>query len=147
MPRFISEEDIMGPFKLFNRDFRLGNILVDKNWTITAVLDGEFSNMGCGQLACSPPSLLSSAELFAWDDQENIVERRLESEFKNNFDAFILLVREEEDLRGMDHSFSRQMSQYLEDGTLWFNLLVEEYMIWEHLLERVYQNIDKSIEF
>lgn len=57
MPRFVSDEDIIGPFKLCNRDFRLGNILVDKNWTITAVLDWEFSNVGPVQLACSPPSL------------------------------------------------------------------------------------------
>ncbi|KUJ14126.1 uncharacterized protein LY89DRAFT_736174 [Mollisia scopiformis] len=127
MPRFVSEEDITGPFKLLNRDFRLGNILVDKNWKITAVLDWVFSNVGPSQLA----------ELFAWDDQEDMVKHKLEREFKNKFDAFILLVREEEDRRGMDDSFSRRMSQYLEDGTLWFNLPIEEYMIWEHLLERV----------
>lgn len=77
-----------------------------------------------------------------------MVKRRLESEFKNNFDVFILLViSEEEDLRGTDHPFSRRMSQYLVDGTLWFNLLVEEYLIWEHLLERTCESIDKSMEF
>lgn len=110
---FASKHDNL--FRLFCDDLRFGNILVDKSYTIVAILDWEFCYAAPSTFLCSPPWWLIGTEPFEWSNRD------LEN-YDAKLDVFLKLLEEEEG----GHTLSSLMREFRRDGTFWYNLALRE---------------------
>jgi hypothetical protein len=63
-----------GPFFLFNLDLHSGNVTVNRNWQVAAILDWEFASSVPIEIAFSPPRCIM--------DRHHVDEMRPNSDYK-----------------------------------------------------------------
>ncbi|RDL31365.1 uncharacterized protein BP5553_09574 [Venustampulla echinocandica] len=82
-PGLSSAPDTRGPFHLWCDDLRGGNILVDKDLRVAALIDWEFAYVGPAQFALDPPWWLLLEEPECWpggiQEWSKIYDQRLET--------------------------------------------------------------------
>lgn len=108
-----------GGFLLFNDDMRFGNIIVDKDSHILAVLDWEFSYSAPASFLQSPPSWLIGLEPFEFEEDDL-------RDYDQKLDLFIELLSREEGEAHCGNDLSTAMRKFRDDGTFWFNIAVRE---------------------
>jgi hypothetical protein len=131
--QFVSRQFDQGPFKLFCDDFRPGNILVDENLQITAVLDWEWCYAAPYQFLYSPPCWLLLKPPVDWRD-DYMEDVDLLDRYMPKFELFVRVLEEQENKRiqrtgslssqSIDNRpprMSTLMRQSMADGTFWFN--------------------------
>jgi len=123
IPYFVAPEYDSGPFKLLCDDFHPGNILVNNDMEVVAVIDWEWTYAGPYQFVYSPPPWLILENPTSWTD-------RSEALYKAKFPLFLRALEEEEVRRGTrlppEHRMSGLMRRSVEDGKFWFNELIRE---------------------
>lgn len=106
-------------FRLFCDDLRFGNILVDKSYTIVAVIDWEFCYAAPATFLCSPPWWFTGTEPFEWNDHDLV-------DYNANLEVFLKLLEEEEGCYALGDTLSSLMRESRRDGTFWYNLAIWE---------------------
>jgi hypothetical protein len=122
-----------GPFVLRCEGMRFGNMLVDEDFNITAILDWEWSYTAPKQMLHSPPRWLIIRRPMHWSTRAPW-EDSCSARYLECFDMFIEILAEEEITRGKKWRFnqgegdgdrlSRLMSNSLKSGILWFHELL-----------------------
>ena len=151
LPRFVDPAWDAGPFTLRCDGMRFGNMLVDENYNITAVLDWEWSYTAPKQMQFSPPRWLILRRPMHWNTRApwlDVCSRR----YVERFNIFVKIMAKEEDdkaqtqprdKRGTDgESLSRLMRDSMERGLLWFHELLLAPSA--HSNEAVWNMVDES---
>ncbi|KAH9216250.1 hypothetical protein DL95DRAFT_522797 [Leptodontidium sp. 2 PMI_412] len=121
----VKTEFLHGPFKLYNPDIRLGNMIAGADYEIKAIIDWDFCYIAPAQFLYSPPLGLTPFDMLECNDDELEV-------FKSGFNKFIRV------LRGKDAVLSGLMEECMDDGTFWYNQAVQESTFWQSMLERLW---------
>lgn len=124
-PQMVKAEFLRGPFKLYNPDIRLGNIIADADYKIKAFIDWDFCYVAPAQFLFSPPLGLAPFDMLECNDDE------LEA-FKGWFNEFIMV------LKGKDAVLSGLMEESMDNGTFWYNQAVQESTFWQSMLKRLW---------
>ncbi|WEW61117.1 hypothetical protein PRK78_006606 [Emydomyces testavorans] len=143
MPHFFSPEFREGPFVLTLTDLHRSNILVDKDWNITCIIDLEF--------ACSRPiQMLHPPEWLtghAVDQIDSTAYDTIRQEFMNVFEG-------EEKQFCFDDStrLSSIMNQGWQTGTFWFSLALQSptglfAIFYDHIQPRFAKGQDRFGNF
>jgi hypothetical protein len=133
LPELVDPAWDAGPFVLRCEGMRFGNMLVDENFNITAVLDWEWAYSAPKQMLHSPPRWLIIRRPIHWNTRAPW-EDSCSARYLECFDIFIKILAEEEDIRaktwpldkrGRDGDrLPRLMSDSLKSGILWFHELL-----------------------
>ena len=167
VPRFVDPVWDTGPFMLRCEGMRFGNMLVDVDYNITAVLDWEWSYTAPMQMLYSPPRWLIIRRPMQW----NIRAPREDYCFARYIDCFarfVEILAEEEHARAQlwpsgktstsDYRLARLMRDSLESGILWFHELLlapsahDNEAVWEKVEQLVMEEdenpevLDKEVE-
>ncbi|ELR04272.1 hypothetical protein GMDG_06672 [Pseudogymnoascus destructans 20631-21] len=67
-PQMVKAEFLRGPFKLYNPDIRLGNIIADADYKIKAFIDWDFCYVAPAQFLFSPPLGLTPLDMLECND-------------------------------------------------------------------------------
>jgi hypothetical protein len=121
----VKAEFLRGPYKLYNPDIRLGNIIADTDYNIKAFIDWDFCYIAPAQFLYSPPLGLTPLDMLECNDDE------LEA-FKAGFNKFIMVLREK------DAVLSGLMEECMDNGTFWYNQAVQEPTFWQSMLKRLW---------
>lgn len=124
-PQMVKSEFLHGPFKLYNPDIRLGNIIADADFEIKAFIDWDFCFVAPAQFLYSPPLGLTPVDILECNDDELEV-------FKAGFEKFIMVLREK------DAVLSGLMEECMNNGTFWYNQAVQEPTFWQSMLKRLW---------
>jgi hypothetical protein len=124
-PQMVKAEFLRGPYKLYNPDIRLGNIIADADYNIKAFIDWDFCYIAPAQFLYSPPLGLTPLDMLECNDGE------LEA-FKAGFNKFIMVLREK------DAVLSGLMQECMDNGTFWYNQAVQEPTFWQSMLGRLW---------
>lgn len=106
-PHMVKAEFLQGPFKLYNPDIRLGNIIADADYKIKAFIDWDFCYVEPAQFLYSPPLGLTPLDILECSDDE------LEA-FKAELNKFIVV------LEGKDAVLSGLIEECMDNGTFWY---------------------------
>lgn len=133
LPKLVDPAWDAGFFVLRCEGMRFGNMLVDENFNITAVLDWEWSYTAPKQMLHSPPRWLIIRRPMHWNTSapwEDVCSAR----YLQCFDMFIKILSEEEEIRDKERAakkrgwdgnrLSRLMSDSLKSGIFWFHELL-----------------------
>lgn len=112
---------------LFNDDLRFGNILVDKNFNIVALIDWEFCYSGPAIFHQSPPSWIIGRDPFEWDNEDA-------KNFSKHLSVLVSMIKEEETHRGCGTTLSTRMQRSWDDGTFWLTVALREYRFLEEIM-------------
>jgi hypothetical protein len=123
-PDMVKAQFLHGPFKLYNPDIRLGNMIADANYEIKFI-DWDFCYIAPAQFLYNPPLGLTPLDMLGCTDDE------LES-FKVEFSKFIMILKDK------DAVFSALMEGCMGDGTFWYNQAVQEPEFWPAMLNRLW---------
>ena len=118
-----SDED---RFLLFNDDMRFGNMIVDDDYNILAIIDWEFCYAAPSSFLESPPTWLIGSEPFEWEGIQEY-ERRLQ--------MFLELLEDEENAAGLDCRLSTSMRRSWADGTFWYNVAAREPLLLSKIMK------------
>jgi hypothetical protein len=139
-PSFVHQHCRRGPFKLYCDDFRPGNMLVDADLNIKAVLDWEFSYAAPVQFLYSPPRWLLLKEPQRWEkEHQSLVER-----YRSKLEIFLRVLERQESLRPEDKRpfppFAKLMRESMDDMTFWYHEIARnsfdaDYLFWSWLDE------------
>jgi hypothetical protein len=124
-PQMVKDEYLRGPFKLYNPDIRLGNIIADVDLKIKAFIDWHFCYVAPAQFLYSPPLGLTPLDMLECNDDE------LEA-FRVGFNKFIVVLREK------DAVLPGLMEECMDNGTFWYNQAVQEATFWQSMLKRLW---------
>ena len=108
----VKAEFLHRPFKLYNPDIRLRNIIADADYETKAFIDWDFCYIAPAQFLYSPPLGLTPSDMLECNDDG------LES-FKGGFNKFITVLREK------DAVLSRLMEECIGNGTFRYNQAVQ----------------------
>ena len=133
IPELVDPAWDAGPFMLRCEGMRFGNMLVDENFNITAVLDWEWSYSAPKQMLHSPPRWLIIRRPMHWDTRAPW-EDSCSARYLECFTIFVKILAEEEEIRAKTWPLSKRrrdgdrlarlMSESLESGILWFHELL-----------------------
>ncbi|KAG4434269.1 hypothetical protein IFR05_010259 [Cadophora sp. M221] len=124
-PQMVKAEFLKGPFKLYNPDIRLGNMIAVADYEIKAVIDWDFGYVAPAQFLYGPPLGLTLLDMLECSDDD------LEA-FKAGFNKFIRVLREK------DATLSGLMEECMDNGTFWYNQAVQESKFWQSMLKRLW---------
>jgi hypothetical protein len=132
IPQFVNREYNGGPFVLCHGDLHQGNLLVDDELRIVAVLDWEWSCVLPIQVACLPPICLSPLKV------ENLALGEGRNEFIEAADCFLDHLSDREYAIVGDRTVSKTLQQMMSNGGYWFGLAIQdiycfEYLFWDNL--------------
>ncbi|KAL5338014.1 kinase-like domain-containing protein [Aspergillus crustosus] len=142
-----------GPFKLWCDDFRPGNILLNKELKITAVVDWEFTYAAPVEFSFAPPWWLLIEKPEYWpqglDDWCSEYERRLQT--------FLSAMRDQED-KAIEQGWlkrtqrlSRAMQDSWESGDFWIayaarNSFAFDLVYWHKIDQRFFGRTSSPID-
>lgn len=124
-PQIVKAEFLRGPYKLYNPDIRLRNIIADADYNIKAFIDQDFCYITPAQFLYDPPLSLIPLDILECNDDE------LEA-FKARFNKFIMVLREK------DAVLSGLMEECMDNGTFWYNQAVQELTFQQSMLKRLW---------
>ena len=125
-PQMAKDDFLHGPFKLYNPDIRLGNMIADSDYNIKAFIDWDFTTVAPAQFLYSPPLGLTPLDMLGCSDEEFEV-------YKLYLKIFIDVLREK------DAVFSGLMEECMDNGTFWYNQAVQEAEFWQPMLQRLWK--------
>lgn len=141
-----------GPFVLRCEGMRFGNMLVDEDFNITAVLDWEWSYSAPRQLLHSPPRWLIVRRPLHWNTRAPWGDS-CSARYHECFEIFIRILAEEENIRAKERSpgkngkngdrLSHLMSNSLESGIFWLHELLLAPSA--HSNEALWEKVEKSV--
>ena len=137
IPQFICREENAGPFKLTCDDFCPGNILVDDNLQIVAVIDWEFCYAAPVQFSTSPPWWLLLRKPADWLHSKGPED--FLKEYVPKVELFLQIMEQREEARARTPTerplsrLSGRMRQSMDDKTVWFNMAARKSYGFENL--------------
>lgn len=143
-----------GPFHVWCDDFRPGNILVDKDCRILAVIDWEFTYAAPTEFTYNPPWWLLPETPEYWfrgiKDWSKVYEPRLETFLR------VLARREQASIdRGIlkeENVLSRRMRENWESGQFWIDYAARrswafDVIFWTHIDRKFFGGNGKGEEY
>ncbi|KAF1347170.1 hypothetical protein BDV97DRAFT_401031 [Delphinella strobiligena] len=114
---------------LFNDDLRLGNILIDDDFNIVALIDWEYSYVAPTIFTHATPWWIIGREPFEWEDQDM-------ADYSERLGMLVGFIRDAESSGGHEDTLSSNMQRCWEDGTFWLAVALREFRFLKETMAR-----------
>ncbi|KAM5497227.1 hypothetical protein McanMca71_004341 [Microsporum canis] len=122
-------------FHLYCDDLRPSNVLVDSDFSVTAVIDWEYTYFAPAEFTHAAPWWLLFESPEAWEsDLTRFLDR-----YRPRLDLFLSVLRKEEDARiaagemRKSQRLSGRMAESMEDGVFWFCLAARKSFMFDDI--------------